>query len=129
MDISLRLGFFVALASGLGGLFRFLTSYFIKTHLGTETFLDLWIVNLLGAVLIGFFYALLQLQRIDSSLFIVVGVGFLGGFTTFSAVTLASTLLIQKWMWIEMLGLLLGQSIIGTFLCYLTVRFFTNMGI
>jgi CrcB protein len=78
--------FLIFLGSGLGGLFRYLMSGWVQ-KLGNGTFpFGTLAVNLLGCFLIGFLSVAFSgriLIREEYRLAVIVG--FIGGFTTFSA--------------------------------------------
>ena len=74
--------FWIFLGGGVGSIFRYTLSFFFKTNSNgfpTATFF----VNVLGCFLIGLLYSLIHIE--NSSLKLVLIVGFLGGFTTFSS--------------------------------------------
>jgi len=76
----------VFIGGGLGSVLRFLISIWINTDQikWTPTLL----VNILGCFLLGFFFSLSQKNFLDNSWYILLGVGFCGGLTTFSTFSL-----------------------------------------
>ena len=110
----------IALGSGLGGAARFALSGFVAQHYG-ETFpWGTFVVNVLGSFVIGFFATL---TGPDGRIFIDAGgrqffmTGVLGGFTTFSSLSLQSLTLARDGEW-----LLSAANALGTLaVCLLAV--------
>jgi len=72
----------------LGTVFRFLASRYFQNLASTSFPLGTFIVNIVGCLLIGMFYALAEKGDILSAEWrIFLTVGFCGGFTTFSTFT------------------------------------------
>ena len=76
----------VCLGSGVGGVARFTLVNFIHKLFGKAFPYGTLTVNCLGSFLIGILFAILfsKTNDITQALFLLVIVGFLGGFTTFS---------------------------------------------
>ncbi len=91
----------VALGGGLGAACRFILSSQMARLFGTAFPYGTLTVNLLGGFLMGALVAWLAL-RVDggASLRAFLGVGVLGGFTTFSAFSLEVMLLIERQAWL-----------------------------
>ena len=79
-------------------------------------------VNLLGSGLMGLLYALVSVSPANGSAYaLILGTGFLGGFTTFSAFSLDSVRLFedgQVGRGLLYLGLTLGGCLLATALSY-----------
>lgn len=76
---------FIGLGGALGSIARYLLGIYIKNHFNTIFPLATFIVNVVGCLLIGILYAILEKNNIGNSIwnyFLVVG--FCGAFTTFS---------------------------------------------
>jgi CrcB protein len=83
----------VFIGSGLGGISRFAVSAFIGHRIIGNFPWNILSVNLIGAFLIGVISELLALKYSESlNMNYLLIVGFLGGFTTFSAFSLEGTL-------------------------------------
>lgn len=82
----------VFIGSGLGGLCRYLMSNLIYTWLNPKLPLATFAVNIIGSFLMGFLFvwSMDKLALQNESLRALCLVGFLGGFTTFSAFSLES---------------------------------------
>jgi CrcB protein len=95
----MKLYAWVALGSGIGGLFRFLCGDLVHTHAGFGFPWGTLVVNVLGSFAIGF-YATLTAP--DGRLFAgtttrhFVMTGLCGGFTTFSVFSLETLLLFRS---------------------------------
>jgi CrcB protein len=80
-----RLILIVGTGSFLGGVSRFLASRLIQNHVASTFPLGTFAINVLGCLLIGFFYGLSDrggMLNAEWRMFLTVG--FCGGFTTFS---------------------------------------------
>lgn len=92
------LALWVAVAGGLGSLAR----YAVMVGLGPASArwpVSTVTVNLAGAAAIGLVVAVLASRGADSRWRIVIATGFLGGFTTFSALALDTVALIERRAW------------------------------
>ena len=79
----------VALAGGLGAVARFVVDGVVPRHPhGTQLLTGTLVVNTAGSFLLGLTTALAARHAIDPDLARIVGVGFCGGFTTFSTASL-----------------------------------------
>lgn len=108
--------FFLALAGALGTLTRFLLLEFVKSKIGTALPVGTFVVNMTGCFLTGLFleYAETRLH-LDHELRIIVMVGFMGAFTTFSSVMADTVYLIRKADWLAVPLNLLVQNFAGIF--------------
>ena len=77
----------VALGGGVGAALRWMVGGWALTAFGPGFAWGTWIINLLGSFLLGWLLARLQtgLDGAGEPLRLLLGVGLLGGFTTFSA--------------------------------------------
>jgi len=105
--------FFLALAGALGTLARFLLIELVKLKTTASLPLGTLLVNMTGCFLAGLFleYADNRLH-LDHDLRVVVMVGFMGAFTTFSSVIVDTAGLIKKADWLAVhLNLLVENSV------------------
>ncbi|MDX9959204.1 MAG: fluoride efflux transporter CrcB [Clostridia bacterium] len=86
----------VFIGGGLGAVSRFLLSRFIFAHAFMHFPLGTLVVNISGALLIGFIFALFDAAASSVMLRSLVVIGFLGGYTTFSTYALETVLLLQR---------------------------------
>ncbi len=81
----------IALGSAVGGLLRYLSTVVVVAGLGQSALWATALVNPLGSLLIGYFAAVAGPQGarpVGTTLYLGVTVGFFGGFTTFSILSL-----------------------------------------
>lgn len=101
---ALKLAVVVAIGSAVGGVLRFWTTTWIARVLPTHLPLGTLLVNVSGSFAIGVMAALF-LGRWQASAATVwpalLMTGLLGGFTTFSAFSLQTLLLMQQGRWID----------------------------
>lgn len=116
----------LALAGALGTLSRYWLSGMVHSVLGPNFPWGTWMVNILGCFLFGLLWVMAyERGLIPTHLRIILLVGFMGAFTTFSTYIFESTALAQDTQWLK-LGLnVLGQNALGfsaLYLGYLTGR-------
>jgi CrcB protein len=104
-DTPLNLGFplnaylLVAAGSGLGGAARLYVSTLVGRALGTSFPWGTLVVNVAGCLLVGALGAMFEPAsplHVRQDLRVLLIVGVLGGFTTFSAFSLETLLLVQR---------------------------------
>ena len=103
---------------GLGGLSgaiaRHALGMIIIERLGSVFPWHTLIINVTGSFAIGVILTvLLDRGMPDSAIRLLVVVGFLGGYTTFSSYTFEAIALIQRGAWAAALGYLLGSNMLG----------------
>ena len=89
--------FLVMLGGAIGAGFRYHLSRVALEQMGAAFPWGTWIANLLGGLLMGLLAGIaLRDGPVDDPLLLFVGVGMLGGFTTFSAFSLEAAQMIQR---------------------------------
>jgi CrcB protein len=89
----------VALGSGLGGAARLFVSTLVSRGAGTSFPWGTLAVNVLGCLIVGLLGAMFEPAsplHVRQDLRVLLVVGVLGGFTTFSAFSLETLLLVQR---------------------------------
>ena len=87
----------VALGGAFGASFRFYISQLILNWLGKGFPFATLAVNISGSLIMGALYGLIEQNVIEVSVYrTLIGIGFLGAFTTFSTFSLDTLLLIQQ---------------------------------
>ena len=94
---SLTLYLFVALGGACGASLRFFISQLVLNWLGKSFPFATLLVNISGSLIMGFLYGLIEKGILEVSVYrTLIGIGFLGAFTTFSTFSLDTLLLIQQ---------------------------------
>ena len=83
----------VLVTSGLGAVARYGLAGIVQRRSGSTRPWGTAAVNISGALLLGVATGLHAAGRIDGDVLVVIGIGFLGGFTTFSTWMVESVLL------------------------------------
>ncbi len=86
----------VGLAGSLGAAARFITDGFIRGRLSSRIPIGTMSINLSGSLLLGVLTGLVVFHHVTSTLTLVVGSGFCGGFTTFSTTSFETVRLVQQ---------------------------------
>lgn len=86
----------LALAGGVGAAVRFVIDGFIRAHLKTAFSWSTTIINVSGSLVLGFLTGLTLVRVLPTDLSIVIGTGFLGGYTTFSTASYETVQLIKQ---------------------------------
>jgi len=103
----------IALASGVGGILRVAADLLLRDRGGAWTWGTL-AVNLVGSFALGLVAGMIR----DPGLRLVVGSGLLGGFTTFSAMSLQTVHLAQDGRWLLAIGYPLVSVLGGVLGCW-----------
>ncbi|MFA6321624.1 MAG: fluoride efflux transporter CrcB [Candidatus Omnitrophota bacterium] len=82
--------FIIAMGGAVGTLFRYALSGFDRKVSNGIFPINTLIVNLIGSLIIGFFWGLFEHLSVSSHAKTFIFIGILGGFTTFSAFSLES---------------------------------------
>jgi len=86
----------LALAGGFGAIARFTLDGLIRGRLKAVLPLGTMIINVSGSLLLGFVTGLVLFHAVPSAWQLVLGTGFLGGYTTFSTASFETARLIQE---------------------------------
>jgi fluoride exporter len=87
---------FIALGGSFGALSRYYLSKMLTDYSGATFPWGTFVVNLIGALLIGFFYGLFDRIIIPTEYRAFLTIGFIGAFTTFSTFALESVNLLRE---------------------------------
>ncbi|KGJ92782.1 fluoride efflux transporter CrcB [Colwellia psychrerythraea] len=88
---------FVALGGACGASLRFYISQLVLNWLGKGFPFATLMVNIIGSFVMGSLYQLIENEVLDINIHrTLLGIGFLGAFTTFSTFSLDSLLLLQQ---------------------------------
>ena len=97
-----------ALVGGLGAAARFALDTALSRR-WQESWLRLMVINVSGSALLGLLAGLAAQRVVAADAVFVVGSGFLGGYTTFSAASLATVRLLEQRRWVTVLASSLGM--------------------
>jgi CrcB protein len=103
---------------GLGGFVganaRYVFGLWIAERLGTAFPWGTLLVNVTGSLLIGLILtALTDKLVVDPAWRLLLVVGFLGGYTTFSSYTFEALALVRAGEWLSALAYVLGSNLVG----------------
>lgn len=103
----------IAVGSALGGMARYGCTGVAARLFGEAFPWGTLLINILGSFVIGFFVALTSPEGgryiVDPNIRAFVTVGLCGGFTTFSAFSLQTLVLMQEGEWLHAGGYILGS--------------------
>ena len=104
----------VGVGGFLGANARYVLGGLIAEHLGAGFPYGTLVVNLTGSLAIGVVLVLLA-ERLtaDPAWRLLLVVGFLGGYTTFSSYTFEALLLAEAGLWARALWYVLGSNLLG----------------
>jgi CrcB protein len=107
---------YVAIGSAAGGVSRYLLGGFIQRILSTSFPAGTLVINLTGSALLGFLlrYAL-DVPTMTPEIRALLGVGFCGGYTTFSTFSYETVALLEDGDW-RRAGLYVALSVAGSLL-------------
>lgn len=100
---------------GAGGAAGSLVRYMIQQAFVEKSFLGTFLVNLAGSLVIGILMGTLE----NNSLRLLLMTGFCGGFTTFSAFSSDSILMLQSGRYYQFLFYSAGTFVLGIFLAFI----------
>ena len=103
----------IILGSSVGALLRYGAYQCIGGFYGVI------VVNMLGSCLAGLLWAFSQHAGLSEAYRVLLMVGCLGAFTTFSAFSLESMALLQQGKWVWGIANILIQPVLGLLLCYI----------
>ena len=111
----------------VGSVFRYLLSQTIHNKFLSAFPFGTMSVNIIGSLLIGVVYGLVEKGNISPEARLFLATGILGGFTTFSAFTMDALKLLQDGLWLESISYILLSVVLGvaaTFLGIFLIKLF-----
>ncbi|KJC63003.1 fluoride efflux transporter CrcB [Agreia bicolorata] len=107
-------------AGGIGSVLRLIVDGTIKAHTRTTFPIGTMIINVTGALLLGFVTEIALRDILPDAWRLIIGTGLLGGYTTFSTASFESVRLIQQRRYLSalanslgMLGLTIAAALTG----------------
>ncbi|HEY6172217.1 MAG TPA: fluoride efflux transporter CrcB [Candidatus Kapabacteria bacterium] len=107
----------VALGGAIGSVARYAAGGAARAVLPERHFIGTFAVNIIGSLIIGALFA--KVSSLGDDMFLLAAVGFCGGFTTFSALSLEALRLIQSGEIMTALLYAVGSVIVGLGACWL----------
>jgi fluoride exporter len=103
----------LTLAGGAGAIARYLIDSGIRTRWRIDLPVGTLAINISGSLLLGILTGLVIAHGSPSQLRTIVGTGFCGGYTTFSAASVETVRLAQKRRWPACLGYASGSLVLA----------------
>lgn len=111
---------YLMVAGSLGTLARYGISIFFNKYAVVNFPIGVFAANMLGSFLFGLIWALSEDKGIvNSNMRLIILVGFMGSFTTFSTFAFDNTIYITQLDWAKLVLNILANNIVGIFLIYL----------
>ena len=111
----------VFLGGGFGSISRLFLSAYVGKNMNTLFPMGTLIVNLLGSFLIGFLFEIFEHTAFPQTSRNLLSIGFLGGFTTFSAYSLENSNLLRGGEYNMLAINLFSHSVFGLFSVFLGI--------
>ena len=112
----------VAVGGAIGSVFRYGIGELTTTVLGATPVLATFAVNVSGSFLLGIFYTLCNERLITSiELRVLIGIGLIGGYTTFSTFSFETLRLIESGESIKATANILANLLFGIGAAYLGI--------
>ena len=109
----------VVVGAGVGGGLRYALGGVIAGRWGTSFPWHTLVINIAGAFLLGVLMAVNLERGVGSpSLRLLLGVGVLGGFTTFSTLSYESLALLERGLWAQGVTNMFGSGVVGLAAAY-----------
>jgi CrcB protein len=105
----------VGLAGSVGAVARLVTDGWVRTRWSRPLPAGTLVINLAGSLLLGLLVGLVEFHHVTTTLTLVAGTGFCGGFTTFSTASFETVRLAQEGER-GVAALYLGATVAGTVL-------------
>ena len=103
----------ISLAGGGGAITRYVVDSSIRLRRAGDFPVGTMVINVSGSLILGVLVGLVIAHGASDSLRTIAGVGFCGGYTTFSAASLESVRLAQQQRWLEFLAYTAGSLLLA----------------
>ncbi len=109
----------LAVAGSLGTLARYGLGGVVPRIFGTSFPWGTYVINALGCLAFGFVWALGERTVLSGEMRIIILIGFMGAFTTFSSFAFETGSMIRDGQWLLALGNILLQNVSGLIMFFL----------
>jgi fluoride exporter len=99
----------IAIAGGVGAVCRFIADSLIRTVLGRRFPWGTLIINVVGSFILGILTGMAYDRQLSINTELVLGMGFCGGFTTFSTASFEAARLLEEERYMAALLQVLGN--------------------
>jgi fluoride exporter len=114
--------FVIFVGAGLGGLSRYAIGSWIQTATGQEFPWGTLLINVTGSLLLTFVYGYLDATMRPPEWRAFLGIGFLGGYTTFSAFSYETIRLLQDGSWTRAMTYVVTSVLLSVSAAFVGVR-------
>ncbi|MBU4465569.1 MAG: fluoride efflux transporter CrcB [Actinobacteria bacterium] len=104
----------LALAGGAGAVCRFVLDGIVRSRVRARLPIGTILINVTGSLLLGLVVGAVSAGLLPHEVQLIVGVGFLGGYTTFSTASFETVRLVQERRWLGALMNGLGVIVVAT---------------
>jgi CrcB protein len=113
----------VWIGAGVGGVSRYYLGRWVALKLGTAFPYGTFVINVTGCLILGFFgtFAAKRVELIPTELRLLVAVGFVGAYTTFSTFGFETIQLMEDGSWLLAAAYVAGSVFVGLLAVYLGV--------
>ncbi len=112
--------FFVFLGGGVGSLVRYWTTKFFEDcKLFGDFPFPTFVANMVSSFIVGLLFGYMSKSDIDNSIWLLLAVGFCGGFSTFSTFSFESFKMLQNGQWVLFSSYILLSIIFGIIMVFL----------
>lgn len=110
----------IGLGGFLGANARYGLSRLLTERVGSGFPWGTLLVNITGALAIGIVLETLTLKEVGNPVYrLLIAVGFLGGYTTFSTYTFEAIALVEQDRWAQVAAYVIGSNVLALLACYL----------
>ncbi len=110
----------VALGGGLGSYLRYLL--YVTLNADQIRWVPTLLANLAGCAVLGILFALKEQGISGTNLYLLLGFGFCGGFTTFSTLSLEVFQFLRNGLFWNAIAYTLASSVLGVVVIYLSYK-------
>lgn len=103
----------ISFAGGLGAVARLVVDGLIQRRHSLRFPIETMIINVSGSLVLGFVTGLAIRELLPEAWYMIIGAGFLGGYTTFSTASVETVRLLQERRWVSGVINGFGMLVVG----------------